>query len=259
VSAALAGTLAQIFLVATRIAGLMTFAPFFSSVSIPVRVKTGLTVALTLVLYPVYAANGSATAMGMTLGQWLVRELAELALGMLFGWTVQFVIEGMVLAGQLMSFQFGFSLVNVIDPQTQVETTVLSTFQELFTLLVFLQLGVHRAVLRGLARSFEIVPAGMAQVTVGSTEGLLRAASAMWVIGVQMALPVIAATLIADLALGFLGRTTPQFPVLFLGLSVKSLLGFAVVLGVVAAWPRVLEKHFLHALTASEGLLRLLR
>jgi len=259
VNAGLAGLLAHIFLVATRIAGVMTFAPFFGSLTIPKRVKAGLTVALTLALYPVQAAKSPAVPAALTLGDWLLCELGEVMLGMLFGWSVQFVFEGMELAGQLMSFQFGFSLVNVIDPQTQVETTVLSTFQELFAALIFLELGVHRAVLRGLARSFDLLPVGVPRATLGSTEGLLHAATAMWVIGVQMALPVLVATLITDLALGFLGRATPQFPVLFLGISVKSLLGFAVVMGVVVAWPRVLEQHFLHALAVSEDLLRLLR
>jgi flagellar biosynthetic protein FliR len=259
VSASLAGMLPQMFLVATRIAGLMTFAPFFGSLSVPVRVKIGLTAALTLVLYPVCAAQAAALPAAMTLGEWFQRELGEVMLGMLFGWGLQFVFEGMELAGQLMSFQFGFSLVNVIDPQSQVETTVLSTFQELFAALIFLQFGVHRSVLRGLARSFELVPAGMAHLSLGSTEGLLHAATAMWVIGVQIALPVMVATLFTDIALGFLGRATPQFPVLFLGISVKSLLGFAVLAGIVAAWPRVLEQHFLHALAAAEDLLRLLR
>ena len=62
------------------------------------------------------------------------------------------------MAGQILGFQLGYSLVNVIDPQTQVDTPVLSVFHQAVVLLLFLQLGVHRWLLRGLAKSFEYLP-----------------------------------------------------------------------------------------------------
>lgn len=242
-------------LVGTRIGGLMTFAPFFGSDSVSIRVKAGFTFVLTALLLPLY--DGSFAP--VSLDRWFAMELSEAAVGLLFGWAMQFVFEGMQLAGQIMSFQFGFSLVNVIDPQTNVETTVVATFQQLVGILVFLQLGIHRSLLRGIAASFRVLPPGSAVITEHLEQVFFRMATAMWRIGVDIALPVLFATILADLVLAFLGKVSPQFPVLFLGLSVKVLLGLTVLIGVIGFWPQIFEREFAHALNASETLLRLFR
>lgn len=251
--AALQLLLARAVLAGTRVAGLMTFAPFFSSPGVPTRIKMGFTVLLTALLYPVYSRYPAPTA----LGAWLACEASEIVIGLLMGWTMQFVFEGMELAGQIMGFQFGFSLVNVIDPQSQVEITVLATMQELIALLIFLGLGVHHWVLRGLASSFDDLPLGSGVASMAAVEALLQFAGAMWLIGVQIALPVLLATMLTDVALGFLGKATPQFPVLFLGISVKTLMGLGILIAVINYWPRLLEGHFSHAMSAMHELLRL--
>ena len=251
--AALQLLLARAFLAGTRVAGLMTFAPFFSSPGVPTRIKIGFTMLLTALLYPVYARFPVPT----TLAAWMPSEASEIVIGILMGWTMQFVFEGMELAGQIIGFQFGFSLVNVIDPQSQVEITVMATMQELVTLLIFLQLGVHHWLLRSVAKSFDDLPPGTGVASMAAVEALMRFGGAMWLIGVQVALPVLFATMLADIAMGFLGKATPQFPVLFLGISVKTLLGLGILSIVVAYWPRILERHFNHAMSALQELMRL--
>jgi flagellar biosynthetic protein FliR len=149
--------------------------------------------------------------------------------------------------------------VNVIDPQTQVDTPVLSTFHQLVVLLLFLQLGVHHWLLRGLAKSFEYLPPGVASATPAATEELLHAAGAMLVVGVQIAAPALVATLLADIVLGLIGKASPQLPVLFMGLSVKALVGFLVLAGALRYWPVLMERYFLRALQTMEHLLHLAR
>ena len=61
----------------------------------------------------------------------------------------------------------------------------------------------------------------------------------------QIAAPALVATLIADVALGFLGKASPQLPVLFIGLAVKNLLGPRDLIGVVAYWPHRLGRKIL--------------
>jgi flagellar biosynthetic protein FliR len=81
----------------------------------------------------------------------------------------------------------------------------------------------------------------------------------MWIAGVQIAAPVLVASLFADVALGFLGKASPQFPVLFLGISLKNLLGLALLVGAVSFWPRFFDARFERALEASERILKLAR
>src|ERR1700759_1354497 len=118
-------------LVGLRVGGLMTFAPFFSSSSFPARIKAVLTLALTALLYPSLALPTAA----MSPHQWVGVALRESVLGLATGLCLQFVFEGVLLAGKMGGFELGSSLANVIDPQTNVDTPVLSTFVQMTWLL----------------------------------------------------------------------------------------------------------------------------
>lgn len=249
-------------LVAMRVGGLMSFAPFFANAALPAPVKAGLTLALTALLLPVYVSSSGASAAPSVsaaassgIAGWLVMALSEIALGMVIGFATQFVFEGMELAGQIASFQFGFSLVNVIDPNSQVEVTVLSTLHDLIAILIFLQLGVHRWLLRATAMSFRVIPPGSLATAHFPAAGLIKMSGAMWLIGAEIAFPIVLATMLTDLTIGFVAKASPQFPALFFGISLKFLLGIAVLYGSVAFWPHLLERYFYHALTNLESLL----
>ena len=251
--------LSQGVLVAMRVGGLMTFAPFFANAALPAPVKAGLTLVLTALLVPVYASTSAAAAASVVapsgITGWLMMALSEIALGMVIGFATQFVFEGMELAGQIASFQFGFSLVNVIDPNSQVEVTVLSTLHDLIAVLIFLQLGVHRWLLRATAMSFRVIPPGSLATAHFPAAGLIKMSGAMWLIGAEIAFPIVLATMLTDLTIGFVAKASPQFPALFFGISLKFLLGIAVLYGSVAFWPHLLERYFYHALTNLESLL----
>jgi len=241
--------------VGVRVGMLMVFAPFFGGLGIPARVKLGFTVALTALLYPVYAPRSIDIA-GLN---WCRVVGGEVIVGLLLGLTLTFVIEGAELAGQILGFQLGYSLVNVIDPQTQVDTPVLSIFHQCIVVLLFLQLGVHHWLLRGLAKSFEYLPPGVASATPAATGGLIHAAGAMLVIAIQIAAPALGATLLADIILGLIGKASVQLPVLFIGLSVKALVGFLVLMGSLRYWPVLMDRYFVRAVQTAEHLLHLAR
>ncbi|MCH8266274.1 MAG: flagellar biosynthetic protein FliR [Acidobacteria bacterium] len=241
--------------VGIRVGSLMVFAPFFSNLAIPVRAKAALTVMLTVVLYPVYSPQ----AVPQNLGSWIAVVSGEVVMGLLLSLTLHFVFEGFRMAGQIIGFQVAFSLANIIDPNTQVDTPVLSTFHQIFALLIFLQFDVHHWIVRGLGKSFEYAPPGTAVASLAATSELLHLAGGMWIIGVQIAAPVLLATMVADVAMGFLAKIAPQLPILFVGISIKSLLAFVVLLGTMAFWPRLLERYFLEAIQSTERLLLLTR
>jgi len=245
--------LSRSLLIGVRLGSLLVFAPFFSNTAVSPRIKAGLTIILTALLYPVYPA------LPLPLGwpAWLSLMSSEFLVGLMMGLTLQFIFDGLRLAGQLAGFQLGFSLANLIDPQSQVDTPVLSVFHQSIALLIFLQFDVHHWLLRGMGKSFEYLPPGTAVASLGVTEELLRLAGGMFVIALQVAAPVLLATMITDVALGFLGKASPQLPILFVGLSIKSLVGFTVLMGTVAYWPNVLERHFLGGIQSLERVLHL--
>lgn len=248
--------ISRAILVAIRVGALMTFAPFFGNASVPNQVKAGLTVLLTALLLPVYISGPAPpNLVSGGIGHWIALALGEIAIGMMAGFTTQFVFDGMLLAGQIVGFQFGFSLANIIDPNSQVEITVLSSLHEIVALLIFLQLGVHRSLLRATAASFHMVPLGTFSSGLVPAPEFLRISGAMWLIGTEIAFPVVLATMLVDLMIGFLAKAAPQFPALFFGMSAKVLLGLAVMYATVAFWPSILGHYFYRALEQLESLL----
>lgn len=239
--------------IAARLTGLMLFAPFFGSLVIPVRIKALLVLVLTVLLYPM-----ATTWMGsITLTEWPMICLRELIIGCGVGIVANLIFDGVQMAGQLLSIQMGYSLVNILDPQTQVESTVMATFYQMITMLIFLRLNVQLWLVRGLARSFEYLPPGAKNVNGSFVATLLHASGVVFAIGIEIAAPVLCATVVTDVALGLLGKASPQLPLLLLGPSIKSVLGIAVLLCTLKYWPDQLEQLFLQSTGMTEHLLHL--
>jgi len=153
--------------------------------------------------------------------------------------------------------QMGYSLVNILDPQTQVETTVVSMIHQSVAFLLFLQLDVHHWILRGIARSFEYLSPGAVHLNRGLTTELLHGVAGVLGTGLQIAAPVLAATLVADMILGFLGKASPQMPLMLLGPALKSMLGVGLLVTVIRYWPALFERYFTQSVGFTERLLHL--
>ena len=240
-------------LIALRVGGVMTFAPFLGGTGIPARVKTIFTLLVTALLYPLCPVPAAA----LTPAGWSEVALSEAILGLAVGLCVQFIFDAAELAGAIVGFQFAFSLVNIIDPNTNVDTPVLSVFHQLFALLLFLQLNVHHWILRGVVKSFAYVPVGSVHLSAAFLMEVFHAAGAMWFVGVQIATPVLFATLLIDLTVAFLTKAAPQLPALLFSIPMKSVVGYSVLAIGITLWPGIFEKQFTAALGWSERLLHL--
>jgi flagellar biosynthesis protein FliR len=245
--------LSHLMTIGLRVGGMMSFAPFVGSISIPIRVRAMFTFALTALLYPVV----STPPMALGPAAWTRMVVGESVLGLALGLCLQFAFEGAQMAGQVGGFQFAFSLVNVIDPQTNVDTPVLSIFHQSVVLMLFLQLNVHHWMLRGLVQSFSYVPPGSFLATAPAMHELLHAAGAMFVSGVQLATPILLATLLIDFTVGFLSKAAPQMSAIYLSIPLKSLVGYGVLAISLTLWPAFFEKEFAQALGWSERMMHL--
>jgi flagellar biosynthesis protein FliR len=242
-----------------RISGLMVFCPFYGSDAVSVPVKVGLTLLLTILLHPLHGAAGLGLVHGFGMWQWGAVALKEMSVGLSLGLAANFFFEAALMAGQILGVQIGYSLANVFDPNTQADLPVLSEFHQMAALLIFLSLDVHHWLLKALVRSFAYLPPGGLAVAPAATGSLLHAAGGIFLSGVQIAAPSLAATLVVDVALGFLGKASPQLPVLFIGIAVKNLVGLAVMLAAIAYWPRVFGGQFERGIAFAEQLLHLAR
>ncbi len=226
-----------------RIAGIMTFAPFFSSRAIPYQVRVAVTLTAAVALFPSLPGVGIPGESGLIFLVGLA--LGEVLIGMVLGLAASFVFAGMQLAGQVMAFQLGFSIINLIDPQSDVETSVISFLQYYLGLLLFLLVNGHHWFFLAVSESFNYLPVQGVVLHASLVREVVRLSSQILIAGVQIAAPVIAVTVIADMVLALIGRAAPQIHILIVGLPLKSLVGFVAMSISFYFLPRLLGKYFL--------------
>jgi len=243
--------LAAATLVGIRLSGLMVFAPIFSSQAIATRVKAVFLIAMSILLAPVVAAFPSAH---VELG--LGPIAGELAVGLLFGFLLSMVAEMLSFAGQVLGFQFSFSLVNLLDPNSSIQTPLLGQLFGLIGTLTLIAAGLDRVLIAALLRSFVAAPVG--GVLLGARTGLavVGLAGGIFAAALQLSAPALAATMLIEVAVALLGKISPQLPVLSLTVPAKTIAGYLVLIGSLALWPRFIEARFSGLLDAATHLLQ---
>jgi len=242
--------LSAMTLALVRVSGMLVFAPFFSSSALPVRSKAALVLTVAFLLAPLVAGLPNAHA---EIG--FAALLGELAVGLVYGLTLAMLQEMLLFAGQIAGVQFSFSLVNLLDPSTHIETPLLGDLFQLLGTLVVIAAGLDRILLASLIRSFHAVPLGGYALAPVTGLAIVRAAGGVFLAGVELAAPVLAATLLVEVAVALAGRLSPQLPVMSLTVPLKTLTGFAILAGSMALWPRFIESRFAGLLDLAERLI----
>jgi flagellar biosynthetic protein FliR len=233
-----------------RVSGMVLFAPFFSSTALPLRAKAVFVGAVAYLLAPLVATLPRAEA-----NLSLSAILGELAVGLVYGLTLALVSEMMLFAGQVLGLQFSFSLVNLLDPASSIQTSLLGDLFQLMGTLVVITAGLDRILLASMVRSFRVAPLGSFALAPASALAIVRAASGIFLAALELAAPVLAATMLVEVAISLLGKLSPQLPVMSLSVPMKTLIGFALLTGSLALWPRFIEARFSGLLDLAERLI----
>ncbi len=213
----------------TRILGLIAAAPLFGNLSVPVRVKVGLGVMLTLVIAPGVPAMPATDPYSLA-GLAIVAQ--ELIIGLAMGFSMRIVMAAVEMAGEITGLTMGFGFATFFDPQTRARTSVLAQFLSLLALMIFIALNVHLLMLSTLAHSFVTMPISPEPVGTNMFWQVARWGALIFSAGVQLALPLIAVLLITNFALGILTRAAPQLNLFGIGFPVTVGAGF-IILGLV--------------------------
>jgi flagellar biosynthetic protein FliR len=239
-----------VLLVVMRISGIMLFVPLFSSATIAPRIKAGFVLAVTVLLAPAVAAIPSSAARVD-----LESVSGELAVGLMFGLSLSVLSEAIMFCGVLLGMEFSFSLVNLMDPSSLIETSVLGQILTWFNLLILIGVGLDRTILASFMRSFCIVPVGQFVMQAKTSATFAGMAGNIFLSGLQLAGPVITAALAVEIAIVLIGRMSPNLPVMVVGIPLKTIISYVVLISSLGVWPRWIEKHFTSLLDSAGRLL----
>jgi flagellar biosynthetic protein FliR len=241
-----------------RVSTMIALVPFFSAKSLPARTKAIFSVLVCWLIVPTLAAttvNSAGAPVAIQLS--FTGLLGEVAVGAIYGITLSFINEMLLLAGQIVGLQFSFSLVNLLDPASEIQTPLMGDLFQLMGTLVIITAGLDRVMLASMVRSFHAVPPGGFPLTgiSASAHVLVPMLSGSFFAALELAAPVLAATVLVEISVALLGKLSPQLPVISLTVPLKTLTGFVILIGSLALWPRFIEARFSSLLDVAEKLI----
>lgn len=205
-------------LVLFRIGGVFAMAPLMGAMAIPFKVKALLVLLISMIVFPLVPPTpfepGSLMELGIAVG-------GELVIGLSMGFIVTMVFVGIQFGAEMISYQMGFALARMIDPMTDISTTVLSQFYTLLATTIYVLMNGHLILIRSIAHTFKTIPimAGVKHEVV--LESLVKLLSESFQLGIRIAGPALVALFLSSLAMGFISRTMPQLNILAAGFPIR--------------------------------------
>jgi flagellar biosynthetic protein FliR len=222
----LAVTLTQLqlfFLVFLRTGAFLMAIPMLNGASVPVIFRIGLCLATSLLIFPLVAVGPLPVATDViTL---TVSAAGEVLIGILAGFAIRLIFEGVQLAGELAGYQMGLAIAEVIDPSSEDQVAILSQFMSLMATLVFLVINGHHWFIRTLIESYEIIPPVGFHVNGPVLERLTRLTADMFITGLKAGAPVVVALLLGTVAFGLVARTVPQLNIFIVSMPANVAVG----------------------------------
>jgi flagellar biosynthetic protein FliR len=254
-SAQLDAWLNGLMLPLARLLGLIAAAPLFSNRGIPPRIRLATGLAIAMAVLPVLPAMPPVPPDSML----ALAMLAQQAfIGIAMGFMMRLMFAAIDVAGEMIGLQMGLSFAVFFSPQTGGQTSVVTDFLGLLTLLIFLALDGHLMLINVLVSSFEWLPVGGSAARPGAWSLIVRHGSVMFASGLLLALPMVAALLITNIALGVLTRAAPQLNLFAVGFPVTLSIGFTVLLLSLSTFAPTAQRIFERGFLAIDELMRAL-
>jgi len=208
-----------------RVTGLVMTAPIFAATTVPMRVRVGLVVLLTVVMLPL--APRSVMVQPLSIAGMAVMA-GQVGIGAMLGMALRLVFEAVAFGGELIATSMGLNFASVVDPQNGNTTPVVWQLYPLLITLLFLTMDGHLAIIRLLADSFAAMPASAFSIDRGLLWSLAGSAAAMFAGALRVALPAMTAMLVVNLSFGFTSRAAPALNLFAVGFPITLSAGFVI-------------------------------
>ncbi len=217
----------QIFLlVFIRATGIFIITPIFSRRNVPNTLKIGFAFFITLIVYNLINLDiviyDDLRMVGLI--------IQEFAIGLILGFIAYAFFASLYVAGQIIDVQIGFGMVNVLDPQHNVQLPITGNFYYILATLIFLLVNGHHTIIIALVDSFQLIPIGEFPLNIFVVNQMIDIFGQVFIIGVKIAIPIVAAMFLANVLLGILARTVPQMNVFVVGMPFKIIVGLLVLI-----------------------------
>ena len=212
-------------LIFSRMSGLFIYAPIFSAMNIPNQAK----VAFCGLFSYIVMLTGVVSLDGVT-DPIIYLIIKETFYGIGLGYIAYTFTSTFLTMGKILDLKMGFGMANVVDPQNRMQVAMMGNFYYIFALLIFLALDGHHLMLKAVYESYKyvgLVGFNFNELHMGIIiDSFIKAME----FGVTLSFPIILTTLLSDVLLGILSKTIPQLNIFVVGMPLKILVGFAILI-----------------------------
>lgn len=238
-NAALAGGI----IVFARMIGFLRFSPVFNRKEIPVMVKVALGLLLTVTLTSVLKPGNPPADHSIILS-----IVLNIAVGAMIGYMAQLILIAIEAGADMINMQMGLTSAMVLDPTTSAQVSILEKVFSMLGILIFIQLGGVYWLFQAFVRSFALFPIYATSIPLDkivNMDYLIQLTSNVLYMGLQIASPVLLATLGQDIILGVISKTAPQVNVFQLSFLFKPVLGAAILVWILPMLVNIISEYFL--------------
>jgi len=233
-------TVQQVFtggLVFARVGAMIMTMPGLGQTPAPVRARMAFAFLMCLVVTPVVAPT--LPQVPPTTGELGADVIREVLIGLAIGAILRSFMAAMATAGEVISLSTTLSFAQTANPTEAQQNTTLATFLALMAVVLIMATNLHHLFIAAMVRSYSLFPYGHAQPVADFTQLMIRTTASAFTLGIQLAAPVLAFSLVFNIATGLVGRAMPQFQIFFAAAPLQVLLGlslFALSLGVMGTY-----------------------
>jgi flagellar biosynthesis protein FliR len=206
-----------------RISSMMMAAPIFGARLMPVRIRILTAFAFSLVTIPMLPAVPQVDAVSLASMSIIIQQII---IGLSMGFMLQMVFQSLVIAGETIANGMGLGFARMVDPANGVQVPVISQFLIIMATLLFVVLNGHLMLIDMVVKSFQILPISSTGLSDKGLWIIVSWGSQMFIGGVLVAIPAVAALLVVNISMGVITRAAPQLNIFAVGFPLMILLGF---------------------------------
>lgn len=210
-----------------RMTGMIVFNPIWGRRNVPVIVKMGLAILISLIVMGVLPAGTSIYLSNPFILLFIC--LKELFIGFIVGFIIQMFLSALLMAGEFADLQLGVGMASIYDPQSNISMSMVGSLFNIFYIALFFISNAHLNFFKIMVFSFDILPLGTALLNPQCGQYIALLFANVLVLAVKLSLPIVAIEIITEIGLGVLMRAVPQINMFVVGLQLKLLVGIILI------------------------------
>jgi len=210
-----------------RMTGMIVFNPILGRRNVPVIIKMGLAILVSLIVMGVLPQNTVVTLSNPVILLFIC--IKELFIGFVVGVIIQIFLSILLMAGEFADLQLGVGMASIYDPQSNVSMSLVGTLFNIFYMALFFVSNAHLNFFRIMVYSFDILPLGTVLVDPQCGQYVALLFANILVLAVKLSLPIVAIEILTEIGLGVLMRAVPQINMFVVGLQLKLLVGIILI------------------------------